>query len=621
LLVEALGNLGPVTLVLDDLQTITDDEVYEGLLYVIDRLPRGTRTVIATQVDPPLPLARLRAEGELRELRELGFSSEQAASLLRAVADVDPTPADVGRLEEWTEGWAAGLQLAALTARGRPDPVAFLNDLPANAQDVVDYLWDQVLARQPRDVRAFLCETSILDRFSASLCAAVTRRDDAERLLAELERSNVFLVRLDPSRRWYRFHQVFRDVLAREVAALDPGDVADLHRRASEWYVEHGQPGEAIEHALVAGDVHYAADLLTRSWLSLYSEGRAYALLDWVDRLPTEVLASNHRLCLLASGMARSLGRHDDAERWLDVVEGDAGLEGELPGFGTSTGAAVAIVRSMLELARGDARRALAQARRAEAFETDDDGAGRLVTSFFNGVVLFFADQAASAEALLRRFVADVRTADQHARSYAALAFLAYIALDRGDQDEALRLARNALERAHAHRLDEYPQTSLAHGALGAALLAGGDLHGAEEHLEQAVALARRGGEGCDIALAQLHLARLRLRQGDRDAAGGAVAAARSALAVDRLPLITRLGRELSSALGPADPETAREDLTEAELRVLSLLPQELTYREIARRLSISMDTLKTYTRNIRRKLGVASRSEAVAAARRRGLL
>jgi tetratricopeptide (TPR) repeat protein len=171
------------------------------------------------------------------------------------------------------------------------------------------------------------------------------------------------------------------------------------------------------------------------------------------------------------------------------------------------------------------------------------------VTSFFVGVALFFADDTQSAASLLSRFLADPRTAGQHARSYAALAFLSYMALDRGDAEEALQLAHQALERAQAHGLDEYPQTSLAHGALGGALLAKGDLDGAEEHLEQAVALARWAREGCDIALAQLHLGRLRIRQGDTEAAGDALASARSALDVPDLPRITRLDRELSRAL------------------------------------------------------------------------
>jgi LuxR family maltose regulon positive regulatory protein len=327
---------------------------------------------------------------------------------------------------------------------------------------------------------------------------------------------------------------------------------------------------------------------------------------------------------VLASALARSLGRREDAERLLALVETDAPLDEIFPVFGHSTAEAVAITRSMLHLARGDIDAALAEARRAESIDSDEQGIGKVVASFFLGVVFFFADDDRAAAPLLDRFLTDPRTAEQHARSYYGLALLAYIALDRGDVDEALRLAGQALERAQAHGLDEYPQTSFAHGALGCALLAKGDLDGAEEHLERAVALVRRGREGCDIALALLHLGLLRVRQGDPEAARDALASARSALEVAEPPRITRLDRELAreldSARKPHEPAGAAE-LTEAELRVLRMLPSELTYRQIAGRLFISMNTLKTHAMHIRRKLGVASRSEAVASARRRGLL
>jgi LuxR family transcriptional regulator, maltose regulon positive regulatory protein len=623
-LANALGEVEPVTLVLDDLQAITDDEVYEGLLYLIDRLPAGTRIVSATHVDPPLPLSRLRAHGDLREIRDLRFSADDATTVLGAVLGVELTRDDGAGVCEWTEGWAAGVLLSALSAREHEDPVAYLNDLPANDRYLADFLWDEVLARQSSEVQRFLAETSILDRFSAPLCAAVTGRDDAEQVLTELERSNVFLVTLSGSDRWYRFHQVFRGVLARELAAFDADDVADLHRRASEWHAAHGFFAEAIEHAIVAGDVHYAAAQLFEHWNSLYSDGHGYRLLGWLDRLDPEVVASDPGLCLLAAGLNRSLGRPQEAERWLRFVETDTLLEREIPGFGNSATAAAATIRSMLCLAGGDINGALTEARRANAV-ADEQGIGKVAASFFLGVVLFFADDAERAERLLRHFLADPRTADQHARSNAAVAFLAYIALDRNDVDQALGLARQALARAQDHGLDEYPHTSLAHGALGAALLRSGDLDGAEEHLERAVALARRGREGSDIALAQLHLASLRVRQGDRQAAGDALDAARAVLPEADLPRITRLDRELAGALGSArrGPRDAAstDALTEAELRVLHLLPYDLTYREIAGRLFVSMNTLKTHTKHIRSKLEVASRSEAVAAARRRGLL
>jgi len=295
--------------------------------------------------------------------------------------------------------------------------------------------------------------------------------------------------------------------------------------------------------------------------------------------------------------------------------------EGHLPGFDYTTAASVAIARSMLDLAAGDAARALEEARRAEAAETDADGLGRAVASFFVGIVLFFADDQA-AEVLLRGFVSHPLTGDQHARAYAALAFLAYIALDRGEVGDALTLSEESLARARTHGLDEYPTTSLARGAVGAALLANGDLDAAEDHLEQAVTLARRGGEGCDIALAQAQLARLRLREGDRDGATAALASATGALEVDGLPRLSRVVREVSARLdGLPEAGPAGEELTDAELRLLRLLPHDLTYEQIAGRLYVSTATLKAQARDVRRKLGVASRSEAVTAARRRGLL
>jgi LuxR family maltose regulon positive regulatory protein len=625
LLSDAIAELDRVTIVLDDFQTITHEDVHDGLLYLIERLPPGVRIVVATQADPPLPLDRLRTEGELHEVRDLGLSADQTAALLRTVLPLELAPDDVRAVHEWTEGWAAGVQLAALSASGQPDPRGFLSDLPANAQLVVDYVWDEVLARQRADVRRFLAETSILDRFSAPLCAAVTGRDDAEQLLSELERSNAFLVTLDASSRWYRFHQVFRDVLARDLAALSPTDVADLHRRASEWYAKEGLIAEAIEHAVVAGDVQYASDQLILHWLSLYSEGRGYRIVDWLDRFPPDVFAADPGLCLLAANLFRSFGRRDEVERWLAVVEAAAPLDAQLQGFAYSTGAAVAINRSMLALADGDAAAALAEALRAEEAEADPGALGRVVASFFVGVVLFFADDA-SAELVLEGFLADPRTADQHARAYAALAFLSSIALDKRDVGRALGLAEEALERAHAHGLDEYPQTSLVHGAMGDALLENGHVERAEEHLEQAVTLARRGREGCDIALALLALARLRVRQLDQEAARDAVTAARDVLEVAGLPRITRQDRELSrlllrTASAADDVAAAAEALTDDELRVLRLLPYDLAYPEIAARLGISPNALRTHARHIRHKLEVASRSEAVTAARRRGLL
>lgn len=621
-LANALFELTPGGLVLDDFQAIGDEEIHEGLLFLIERLPPAFRIVIATQSDPRFGLTRLRTRGDLCEIRDLAFSAKEAAALLELALEVELPADDLRAIHERTEGWAAGLQLAALSARGQTDPVAYLVDAMPEDRYVADLLWDEVLGRQPPDIRRFLIQTSILERFSASLCAAVTRRDDAAALIRELERSNVFLIKLDAGGRWHRFHQLFGQALARQRAELPVGELGDLHRRASEWYAAHGQPAAAIEHALLAGDVHFATDELARAWVPLFSEGRATTMFAWLDRLPTDVVAGHPTVCMLASGLAYALGRLETAEHWLEVFDAQSQSPDELIGSPHAPRAAAAVIHGMLALARGDVALALSEARHAYAIDLE---VGRNLIGHFLGVILFYADDSSSAEPLLWACLTDERTVEHHAHAVIALGYLAADALDRGDAVRGRRLGRDALDRAHAHDLQEYGLTSVAEGAYGAAVAAQGDTEEAEEHLERAVALARRCAQSHEIALAHLHLAAGRLRQRDREGARDALAAARAQPATITLPRLLRLDAELTRALGrtgtQASPRRQSDELTPAELGVLRMLPLDLTYPEIAQRLFVSTNTLKTHTSRIRHKLQAASRSEVVAVARQSGLL
>ena len=621
-LANSLFELAPATLVLDDFQTIRDDEIHEGLLFLIDRLPPGLRIVIATQSDPRFGLNRLRAHGEVCEIRDLAFSADESAALLRHVLGLELHDAEVQTIHGRTEGWAAGLQLAALSARGQRDPIAYLVEGAAENRLIADLLSDELVARQPPDIRRFLVETSILERFCASLCASVTGRADAEALILDLERSNLFLMTVDAGGRWHRFHQLFAEALARQRRELPSDELADLHRRASKWYAGQDRPAEAIEHALRAGDVDFAADELARRWIRLFSEGRATMIFDWLDRLPIDFVAGHPSLSLLASGLAYALGRSETAEHWLAMFEANSPASGQLPGYPYSPEAAAAIIRGMLALARGTLGEALSNARRAHAMELD---LGRILIGHHLGVILFYADDSASAEPLLWGCLSDKRTADHHAQAVTALGYLAVDALDQGDAVRARHLADDALDRAYAHDLDEYALTSVAEGALGAVVAAQGDSDGAEEHLERAVALAHRCGHSHEIALAHLQLAAGRLRQRDRQGASNALAVARAQRAATRLPRLQRLGEELTRALGRQRRKNGRPDsgheLTAAELQVLRMLPLDLTYPEMATRLFVSINTVKSHTSSIRRKLGVGSRSEAITSAQRSGLL
>ncbi len=253
-----------VVLVLDDYHVIDAPEVQDGMTFLLDHLPPGLHVVIASRADPALPLARLRARGELAEIRaaELRFTPDEAAAYLNEMVGLQLTAQDVAALEGRTEGWIAALQLAALSMQGRDDVAGFIAGFAGDDRYVVDYLAEEVLQRQTDRVQAFLLQTSILGRLSGPLCDAVTGDGGGKAMLEALDRGNLFLVPLDDRRRWYRYHHLFADVLQARLLDEQPGQVPELHRRASAWYAQNGEQSLAIGHALAAGDFGRAADLV-----------------------------------------------------------------------------------------------------------------------------------------------------------------------------------------------------------------------------------------------------------------------------------------------------------------------------------------------------------------------
>ena len=267
-LTELLNDLGAIpgdiVLVLDDYHVVDAREVQDGMAFLLDHLPAGLHVVIASRTDPALPLARWRARGELVEIRaaELRFTPDEAAAYLNEMMGLQLTARDVAALEGRTEGWIAALQLAALSMQGRDDVAGFIAGFAGDDRYVVDYLVEEVLQRQPDRVQAFLLQTSILGRLSGPLCDAVTGQGGGKAMLEALDRGNLFLVPLDDRRRWYRYHHLFADVLQARLLDEQAGQVPELHRRASAWYQQNGEPSAAIGHALAAGDFGRAADLV-----------------------------------------------------------------------------------------------------------------------------------------------------------------------------------------------------------------------------------------------------------------------------------------------------------------------------------------------------------------------
>jgi LuxR family maltose regulon positive regulatory protein len=318
-----------VVLVLDDYHVIDARDVQEGMAFLLEHLPPQIHLVIASRADPPLPLARLRARGELVEIRagDLRFTPDEAATYLNEVMGLALTADDITALEKRTEGWIAALQLAALSMQGRDDVVAFIAGFAGDDRYIVDYLAEEVLLRQTEHVKQFLLQTSILDRMSGPLCEAVTGQGGGKATLAALERGNLFLVPLDDRRRWYRYHHLFADVLRAHLLDEQPDDVPSLHVRASRWYEHNGEPAEAIRHALAAEDFERAADLVERAGPTMQRTRQEATLLGWLRALPDHVfdrrpvLSASYGGVLLSSGEFEGVeSRLRAAERWLDAL-------------------------------------------------------------------------------------------------------------------------------------------------------------------------------------------------------------------------------------------------------------------------------------------------------------
>jgi LuxR family maltose regulon positive regulatory protein len=300
-LLNGLGRLPtPAALVLDDYHLVADPVVHEHVTYLLAHLPPALHLIIATRADPPLPIARLRAQGQLTEIRQadLCFTHAEAAAFLRQVMGLNLTSADVATLADRTEGWIAGLQMAAVSMQQRDDLSGFVRAFAGSHRYVMDYLVEEVLRRQPADVQAFLLGTSILERLSAPLCDAVLRHAGSARpILEHLEGANLFCTALDDRRAWYRYHRLFADLLQRQLAERDPDRIPELHRRASAWYEAQELLPEAIEHALAAGDAERAATLIEQVAEPLLMRTEVAALRRWLDALPEATLDRHPELC------------------------------------------------------------------------------------------------------------------------------------------------------------------------------------------------------------------------------------------------------------------------------------------------------------------------------------
>ncbi|HQR25485.1 MAG TPA: LuxR C-terminal-related transcriptional regulator [Nocardioides sp.] len=521
-------------LVLDDYHVIDAADVHEALTFLLDHLPDHLHLVVATRSDPPLPLARLRSRGQLTELRaaDLRFSAEEARELLRGVRHLEVTDADVQALEERTEGWVAGLQLVALSLRGLPDRGEvddFIQDFTGSHRFVLDYLMDEVLARQRPEVRDFLLRTAVLDRLTGSLCDALTGGTHGTDVLEELERHNVFLVPLDPGRTWHRYHHLFGDVLRARLGAERPEEVPVLHRAASAWYSEHGLVPDAVRHALAAADPERAAYLMETGLAEVRRSRQDRLLLEWVAALPESVVRRSPVLSTLSAwsrmmtgdlvGMERCL---DDAEAALAAGDADPTLAAAWPDTEDQRAAAatVEVYRAALAQARGNVADTVRHAQRALEQAGAEDHFVRGAAGGFLGLASWATGDVEQALETFSDALRNLHAAGNLVDELDSTVVLGDMWVTAGRPHQARRLYEKALATATGHGAP-YPRAAAdLHVGLAELDRERNDLAGAREHLETARVLGERASitenrHRWFVAMAQLLAA-----EGDHAGAG-----------------------------------------------------------------------------------------------------
>ncbi|CAN7761887.1 LuxR C-terminal-related transcriptional regulator [Paenibacillus sp. LjRoot153] len=523
-------------LVLDDYHVIGAKQIDDALIYLLEHLPPQMHLVIATRENPQLSLGRLRAQGYLTELRatDLRFTSSEAATFLNQVMGLVLSVDDITALETRTEGWITGLQLAALSMQGREDIPAFIRAFAGDNRYIVDYLVEEVLQRQPDDVRSFLLQTSILDRMHGQLCDAVTGQEEGIARLDALERGNFFIIPLDDRRHWYRYHHLFAEVLSAHLREDQPDRVAMLHRRASIWYEQYGSAADAIRHALASEDFTRAADLVEVACPAMRRSRQESAVLGWLKALPKEivrcrpVLSAGYAWALLACGkFEAALERLRDAERWLgttqdmrerpetplaEMVVVDEEEFRRLPG-------AISLYRAAHAQALGDVSATMKYARRVLDLALEDDHLLRGSAAALLGLASWTIGDLEEAHRMYADGMASLRLAGNISDAIGGVIALADIRIAQGRLRLAMRTYERGLQLATEHDEPVLRGTADMYVGMSQLYREHNDLHAATQHLLRSKEQGEHTGFPQNRYRWRVAMARIREAQGDLDGA------------------------------------------------------------------------------------------------------
>jgi LuxR family maltose regulon positive regulatory protein len=601
----------PFVLVLDDLHLVTEARCHDVIARLVDRLPPGSQIALSTRTDPPLPLGSWRAHGHLLELRadDLALDAGEAAALL-AASHVERLDDDqVVRLVDRTEGWSAAIYLAALSLRGRAEPAAFVDDFTGTNRYVTDFLSEDVMARLPEDVIEFLLHTCVLDELTPSLCDAVAAVTDSGERLRWLEGSNLFVVPLDEHRHTYRYHHLFGQYLLAELVRREPGIVAELHRRAYQWYREHRLTGRAVHHAQASGDADAAAELIATRWMPTMERGQVETVRHWLSWYTDRQLEQNAPLAVAAAWIFGYMGERDRALRFADAAKHGA-WQGPMPDGAASLESAVSTLSAVLAI--GGITGMAADAQRTVGLEPID--------SPWRTGALTLLGQAQAINGDFERATATLQaaetlTAGNHASSATTLAYLAFIDLRTGQLERATERAERAHAIAEQPTMATFLPNIATYSVVAAVHTSRGDLDAAAHAVARAEALLPRLTDAFwwQLCLTHILLAPALHALGRNDEATRLLNVSAHVLEghsdAGQLP---QWQTEATRLVTKPKPRAQSMSLTTAEQRVLRLLDSDLTLREIGRELYLSLNTVRTHTHSIYRKLGVSSRAEAV---------
>jgi LuxR family maltose regulon positive regulatory protein len=537
ILTTLLNEISAITenflLILDDYHLLDSQLVDQSLAFLIEHQPSQMHLVIATREDPSLPLARLRARGQLTELRaaDLRFTSAEAAEFINRVMELNLSDEDVAALEARTEGWIAGLQLAAISMRDHKDATGFIQSFTGSHRFVMDYLLEEVLHQQSESIQAFLLRTSVLDRMCGSLCDAVLLAPSipGQATLENLERANLFTVPQDNERRWYRYHHLFGDLLRKRLGqSLTPKEIAELHIHASEWYENNNLMLEAFRHAAAANDIERAIRLMESKQMPIHVRGVATAILDWLESLPKTLLDARPALWWKQASLLLIIGQPMGVEEKLQAIEAalaSTGLPGaEMDESSRDLVGKIAAARANVAQVQAQPETTLVQARRALEYLHPNDLNNRSMALRSMGFAYYLLEDLAAAG----RAYAEALSLGQASGDIINI-LLASIRLGQIQEHEnQLHLAAVTYQRV-LQRIDEYspPNAPVAYLGLARIFYEWNDLNTAEQYGERSFQLAQQYDQVIDrLILSELFLARLKLARGDVAGAAGVLAQA-----------------------------------------------------------------------------------------------